>query len=992
MGRVGRGGWAGDTVSIRGDFSLEIDELAIEARVTITPDESGVELTPESVVAFLREKGVREGLDLEAVEKGFRTLARKRGERVSFIAASGTPPLPPEPERVDVAPLEVPARLAAAARAVLGRAAPPELFRERVEKLRTEKKVLKKQALPFLPPKEEVQVVWEKKTVRERATVDPSVKATGYVEAGAVVAKILAGKPGKEGRSILGRMVPPPRSASREYLFGAGLLRARDEVKARSSGFLRSGELWCDLLPFRDHRLELAASADSFSCLLSLEPGDPGAPPLDASDILARAEKLGFDRLSLFSAAELDALIRGSIARKASIAGVPISRRVDGAALVTVSPDGLRASLTLRKGRGGGKPLALAEISEAIRASGVRGYKAETLKKDILAFVSGPQTELEGYGLATGRAAERGADGAVSWLLSFLTADEAEGIRDRSAANVARLSDLKSLSVFPLAAVEAIGRVTPGAAVVKVAAAHDGKAGIDVFGKALPGDRGREAEVRVFEGLRHERDTVMATEGGILEKGSDGMAVRLRVRPHADAAIAVTVSADRMKATLAYTPSAGTGAGLDPEEVNAAIEKAGVVRGIDPERVLAALDSVRKNLSLAGFIIAEGKRAGADRKERVVVHARMATGKSVAMREDGRADFHSQDKITRVAKGEHLATLLPPSGASADGWDVAGNTLPAPTEAEQSLAAGANVRATEELDGSVRFFAEIDGELSVGAGLVEVRVVHEIAGDVGLTTGNVKFSGTVRVSGSVQSGFSVVADGDIDVAEVVQAAFLSAGGSVEIGRGIKGEGKAIVRAKSGITTSFAEQATLLAVGDVRVRGACLRCRLVCNGRLHLASEKGSVMGGTVRARQGIVAQNLGSPGGARTEVSFGQDYLLLEKIEREQREIAKLKARIAELDTAMKGLLRAARRDEAALSAARAEKLAAMKAIEQRGLLLIGMRDRFDEHVPSEVVVRGTLYPGVVVESHGRRFTVAAEKSNLRLFFSQVEGKILERI
>lgn len=197
-------------MSIRGDFSLEIDELAIEARVTITPDESGVELTPESVVAFLREKGVREGLDLEAVEKGFRALARKRGERVSFIAAAGTPPRPPEPERVDVAPLEVPARLAAAARAVLGRAAPPELFRERVEKLRTEKKVLKKQALPFLPPKEEVQVVWEKKTVREKATVDPSVKAAGYVEAGAVVAKILAGKPGKEGRSILGRMVPAP--------------------------------------------------------------------------------------------------------------------------------------------------------------------------------------------------------------------------------------------------------------------------------------------------------------------------------------------------------------------------------------------------------------------------------------------------------------------------------------------------------------------------------------------------------------------------------------------------------------------------------------------------------------------------------------------------------------------------------------------------------------------------------------------------------------
>jgi len=994
-------------MSIRGDFSLEIDELAIEARVTITPDENGVELTPESVVAFLREKGVREGLDLEAIEKGFRTFARKRGERVSFVAAAGTRPQPPEPEAVDVAALEVPPRLAAAARAVLARAAPPELFRERVEKVRTEKKVAKKQALPFLPPKEEIQVVWEKTTVREKAAIDPAMRETGYVEAGAVVATIRGGKPGREGRSILGRMVPPPRASSREFLFGAGLLRARDDVKARSSGFLRRGELWCDLVPFRDHRIELAASADSLSCLLSFEPGDPDAPRLDASDILARAEKLGFDRQSLLSAAELDVLARDSLARKAPLAGVLITAKVDGMAAVTISPDRLRASLTLRKGRGGGKPLALAEISEAIRASGVKGYKAEAVKKDILSFFTGRQVALEDYGLATGRAAERGADGSLSWLVPFLPAEEAEGIRKRSSSNISRLSGLKSLSVFSLAAVEGIGRVSPGAAVLKMSAAREGKPGIDVFGKALPAERGRDPQVRLFEGLRRDQDAVVATGAGILEKGSEGMAVRLRVRPHGDAAIAAAISEDRMKASLSFAPSEGTGAGLDPEAAKTALEKAGVVQGVDQERLLEALDSVRKNLPLAGFLVAEGMRPGADRKERIVVHARMATGKSVAVREDGRADFRAQDKITRVAKGELLATLLPPSGAPADGWDVTGNTIPAPPEAEQALAAGANVRVVEELDGTVRFFAKMDGELAIGGGLVEVGQVHEIDGDVSLTTGNVKFPGSVRVSGSVLSGFSVVADGDIEVAEVVQAAFLSAGGSVEIGRGIKGEGKAIVRAKRGITTSFAEQAALLAVGDVQIRGACLRCRLVCNGRLHLASEKGSVMGGTVRARQGIVAQNLGSPGGARTEVSFGQDYLLLEKIEREQREIAKLKTRIAELDVAMKSLARSATREgasrdgasregasggSAALGAARAEKLAAMKAIEQRGLLLIGMRDRFDEHVSSEVVVRGTLYPGVVVESHGRRYTVATEKTNIRLFFSQVEGKILERI
>jgi uncharacterized protein (DUF342 family) len=184
----------------------------------------------------------------------------------------------------------------------------------------------------------------------------------------------------------------------------------------------------------------------------------------------------------------------------------------------------------------------------------------------------------------------------------------------------------------------------------------------------------------------------------------------------------------------------------------------------------------------------------------------------------------------------------------------------------------------------------------------------------------------------------------------------------------------------------------VAGSDVRIHGACLFCRLTCNGRLVLETEKGSIMGGVVRARQGVAAQNIGSPGGARTLVSFGQDYLLLERIDKEQREIARLRTRVAELDIVMRDLLRAARRDDGALAAARAEKLTAMKSIEQRGLLLIGMKDRFDEHVPSEVVIRGTLYPGVIVESHGRRFSVQTERTGLRLFFSKVEGKVMEKL
>ena len=82
----------------------------------------------------------------------------------------------------------------------------------------------------------------------------------------------------------------------------------------------------------------------------------------------------------------------------------------------------------------------------------------------------------------------------------------------------------------------------------------------------------------------------------------------------------------------------------------------------------------------------------------------------------------------------------------------------------------------------------------------------------------------------------------------------------------------------------------------------------------------------------------------------------------------------------------------AMLARARAQKVQAMKLIEQRKMRLITLRDRYDEHVPSEVVIRGTLYPGAVLESHGRRYETRTEKKMINLHFDPVQGRIVEKV
>jgi uncharacterized protein (DUF342 family) len=981
---------------VKGDLKLEIDEQGLEVRVTIVPDENGADLSVESLLAVLDKKRVREGIDTEAIEKAFRALSRKKAEPVSFVAAAGVLPRPPEPEGVDFEPLPIPQRLEKVSETVLAKAPQPVGFRVREERVKKEKKVLKKPVLPFLPPQEEVVVVVEKKLVRENVPIDPAVMATGFVEKGTLIAKIRPGKPGKEGKTVFGRLVPPRRADLPVFLFCEGLARTGSEVRATAAGFLRKGATWCDVVAFRDHAVGITASPDGATCLLSFEPGDAAAPAPTADDIIARAVKLGFTPAGLLSPAEIGALLRDAAASKTPFAKKPLTPSADGLVTVTVSPDKLNATLTLRKGRGGGRPLTLAGVSDAIRESKVRRYKGETVRHDIQAFFKSAETELVDYHLAAGQAPARGKDGGVEWLAKFLPTEESKQIRALSVANTSALSGIASLAEFPLESVETVGRVTAEMAVLRVVPGAAGPSGVDVFGAVVPGLKGATPEVRLFEGLQQRRELVVAVEEGLLEKGSHGMTILLRVRPHRDAELRITISDDKMKGYLGFTPSRGTGSSIDVQEVRSRIQEAGIVRGLDEGRLVKALDIIARGKALSNVLIAQGKRPEPGTEELVTFHIRLATGKAVTLRADGTADFRTQDRITHVGKGVHLATVRPPPLEGLDSWDITGKPVPPPPGSLNSLQAGRGVSAVRQTDGSLKFYAETDGELVRDGSLIAVQQIHTIEGDVDMGSGNVNFPGIVRVKGSVQAGFRVLAAGDIEVEETVEAAVLSSERSILIGQGIKGDGKAVLRAKKSIVAPFAEQAVLLAAENVHLKGACLRCQVKCNGKLLLDSEKGNLVGGEVRARQGIVVQNLGSPAGIRTQVWFGQDYLVKDQIDREEAEVTTFAKRVEELDAEMKNFQREAlagrQVDSAALSHMRAEKAQLLNAIEQRKLRLIGLHDTFNMHSPSEIFVRGTLFPGAVIESHGRRWETRTEKNMITLFFDQVQGKIVERL
>jgi uncharacterized protein len=984
-------------MAVKGNLNLEIDEQGVEVRITLTPDENGADISMDGVRALLAEKNVRLGVDLDAIDHAIRALAKSRTEPVSFLAASGLPPQAPAPETVAFEPCPIPERLAAVARRALDASPPARGFRLHEERTRVEKKVLKKAALPFLRPREEIEVEVQKRIVREDVPIDPAPEETGWVTAGTLVARLRPGTPGKPGKSVFGRVVPAPRLDLAGFLILKGLTRSGMEVRADVSGFLRRGGTWCDVVSFRDHAITVSPSRDGLSCLLSFMPGDEKAPDPDPREVLARAVELGFPGSSLLPAPEIETLMKDAVLRRSELRAISLSPRVNGAAVVAVSEDQLKATLSLRKGRGGGKPLTPAAVTEAIRSSKVRGFRAAEVKRDLLAFFAGRETELVDYELAVGRAAKPGAAAKVEWRAMFLPAAEAEAMKAAAQSSAGGLASLASLGAFPLSRVEAVARVEKDAEVLRITAGVGGETGVDVYGATLGSHGPTTGDVRLFEGLSRRGDTVITTAAGVLEKGSDGDAILLRVRPHRDAVLEVSLSPDRMKALLTFYPALGDGHRIPAAEVTERLRQAGVVKGIDQKKLAALMDRVARGEEFVNQEAAEGRPPRGDPAERVEFHVALATGKTVALRPDGRADFRSQDRITKVHKGDLIATVRPRDVQAEDGWDVAGQALTPAADAQAALGPGTGAREEVLADGSVRLFAETDGELVLDGHLVSVTDAHSVEGDVCMATGNVSFGGNVRISGAIRSGFTVMAGGVLEVGGTVEAALLSADGSIRVGLGIKGEGRAILRSKRDIEGMFAEQSVLLAIGDVHLSGPCVRSQVKCNGRLRLDSEKGSLLGGEVRASRGVEAQNIGSAGGARTVVSFGQDFLVKDQIEREEREVIRLQTQVAELDVRLFVLEKQARaaagsRGAADLAAARAEKVRTMKLIETRKMRLITLRDRYDEHVPSEVVVRGTLYPGAIVESHGRRYETRTEKKTVRLEFDPTRGKIVEKV
>ncbi|MFW6260410.1 MAG: flagellar assembly protein A [Spirochaetota bacterium] len=970
-----------------GQLEISLDERGLAAKATFTPGE-GETWTPDRLIETMRAKGIVEGFKPDDLRRTF-ALVLQRGTREPFVIAKGVPPADPKPEQARFLEIGVPSQLEEQSRRVIAEAGPPRITIEKKERIKKQKTVTRKPKLPFLPPKEETVDYTEEKVHHERVYVDPTVERTGYATAGQKIGMVEGKDDGEAGRSVRGELIPTRALADPYFYCGAGVERRRDELFAEYDGFVRVGANWADVVPFETHDWELTLSSDRATCYLSFDPGHAHAKPPTAEEIRARAVELEFPTERLLDDETIDAMISRAVASEQAIENEPLNASRDAAFDIFVSEDKLEAVLNVHKGTGRGAPLNLKELGRAIKESRLVGLDYQQIKKDIAAFMQSTDTELIGYVLAEGTAPTPGPERTLEFSVRFLPEDRANEVIGHLRRTLAEAPAAQSISDFPPDAIEEIGEVEADQRVLSVSPEVPGKPGTDVYGQQTPGESAPEPSVQLFEGLERKGAIVIATEPGLLHRGRRDDTELLRVLPHRDATVAVRVTDNRMAALITLTPPVGTGRSLEHEEIDAAVRGAGVSSGIRDELLTRAWERASAGEEIRDLIFARGRHVDSGGEGELEMLIETASGKGMTLRTDGSADYRNQDRITTVAAGTQIARVRPPADANREGWDVLGTTFRADSSNAVEVDAGENVAIEEEAGGSRLLVAKIEGELVREGNRFDIRASHTIDGDVDLHTGNVKFPGTVTVKGSVRTGFYVMAGGDIQVAELTEAALLSADGDIVVNQGVKGAGKAVLRTKGSVGLTFAEQATILAVGNVQAKSSLVHCEVKSNGKVRMVGDRGSIVGGRVRAREGLVTHNLGSERGVKTRVEFGQNYLIADKIENEEREMEKLKAQATKIDLAMKDAERSGERGR--LDQLHAKKLQMMKALEKRGLRVFTYRERFEEHHESQIVVSGTIYPGVVIETHGRTLEITAARKNVIISFSPETGRIEER-
>ncbi len=361
-----------------------------------------------------------------------------------------------------------------------------------------------------------------------------------------------------------------------------------------------------------------------------------------------------------------------------------------------------------------------------------------------------------------------------------------------------------------------------------------------------------------------------------------------------DADIIIDINEDALKAQLSITKPYG-GSFATEESVLSTLNKLGIVFGIDKNAIAKALESD----TCSNILIATGVKPtkGKDSKFEPLVKEQISSAPKIDA--SGKANYHDINEFVIVEPGDMLMRRTLP-GNGKPGTDIFGKVIP-PIQGEVLPFAGDTVGSKVSDEDKNLLLASAKGHPVIKPRGVSVENVL-VLNNVGLSTGNVDFDGSICVNEDVADGVKIEASGDVTVKGVVGKATIVAGGNIVILQGLLGGSKnlqdpseepygAYLKSKGSVSAHFVTRSKIRAAKKIVIAEYSSHSDLYADEQILVGQNggKGNLFGGFARAFKLVAAKVIGSHGGTPTQIQVGgegDNILKLRRLSQQKRQNA----------------------------------------------------------------------------------------------------------
>jgi uncharacterized protein (DUF342 family) len=369
-----------------------------------------------------------------------------------------------------------------------------------------------------------------------------------------------------------------------------------------------------------------------------------------------------------------------------------------------------------------------------------------------------------------------------------------------------------------------------------------------------------------------------------LQANKSGREISYQILERRDASITISIEKDEMSATAEISTALG-GKHLTAKAILNSAQQSGVSKGFTKEQLLKLAHQAAKEPagSIVKGEIAHGKDAinGKDSKIKLLVQSAQDRILRPKERDDGSVDMRDLGDIICVKVGDPLAKKIPLTDGT-KGFTVTGTPLAPVAGEDVILQAGEGTTISPKNDQVL--VSTLVGLPRIIDNGMEVDSVYRIK-NVDVSTGNIKFEGSVIIDGDICEGMKVTSTGDITIGGFVESATLEAGGDITIGSGIIGRKQDVeemsiddiqmsvcIRAKGKVFAKYCQYAEI-SCHSLRIENQMMHSIIDVEETLWLGTDEkanGKLIAGYIQAGQSVHAGIVGATAGSTTIVNFSK--------------------------------------------------------------------------------------------------------------------------